>query len=68
MDIGLVVAFVLGVIMGLIYPRESSGVLRIDHCNPEKDIYRFEIDDLDSLNKKKRIIIRIDHNADLSQN
>ena len=44
-----------------------DGTLRIDHSNPEKDVYRFDIDDLDSLCKKKRIIIRVDNRADLSQ-
>ena len=47
--------------------RSTSGTLRIDHTNPEKDVYRFEIDDLDSINKKKRIELKIDHNANLSQ-
>lgn len=47
--------------------RTSSGVLKIDHMNPEKDVYRFEIDDLDNLGKKSRITLRIDHNANLSQ-
>lgn len=47
--------------------RQSSGVLKIDHSNPEKDIYRFEIDDLDKLNKKKHVVLKVDHNADLSQ-
>lgn len=55
-------------VMGLIHLIKSgSGVLRIDHSNPEKDIYRFEIDDLDKLNKKSHIELKIDHDADLSQ-
>lgn len=47
--------------------RSASGTLRIDHSNPEKDIYRLEIDNLDDLSKKKRVILKIDHNANLSQ-
>lgn len=46
---------------------DGAGVLRIDHSNPEKDMYRFEIDDLENLSKKRRIVLKIDHNADLSQ-
>lgn len=45
----------------------TSGTLKIDHSNPEKDSYRFEIDDLSKLNKKTWFILRIDHKADLSQ-
>ena len=45
----------------------TSGTLRIDHSNPEKDLYRFEINDLEAINKKRRILLKIDHNANLSQ-
>ena len=44
----------------------TSGTLRIDHSNPAKDVYRFEIDDLDKLNKKRKIVLKIDHHANLS--
>lgn len=44
-----------------------AGTLRIDHSNPEKDVYRIEIDDLDGLSKKKHVILKVDNNADLSQ-
>ena len=46
----------------------AHGILRIDHSNPEKEVYRFEIDDLDKLNKKSYVELKIDHHADLSQN
>lgn len=53
----------------IFYIRSAHGTLRIDHSNPEKDIYRFDIDEavLDKISKKKRIILKIDNNADLSQ-
>ena len=66
------VLFVLGgFVFGMLFHKFISilfpgGALKIDHSNPEKDVYRFVIDDLDSLNKKKRILLVIDHNADLS--
>jgi hypothetical protein len=41
----------------------AKGVLKIDHSNPEKDVYRFEIDRIESLNKKKRVVLKVDHNA-----
>lgn len=47
--------------------KSSSGTLKIDHSNPQKDVYRFEIKDLDRLNKKKYVRLKIDNNADLSQ-
>jgi hypothetical protein len=46
----------------------ARGTLRIDHSNPEKDIYRFEIDNLDKLDKKSYVELKIDRHADLSQN
>lgn len=54
---------------GLLFTlKTGSGVLRIDHSNPEKDVWRFEIDEnvLDKMNKKTRIELKIDHKADLS--
>lgn len=45
----------------------ARGTLKIDRSNPEKDLYLFEIDDLDELSKKKRILLNIDHDANLSQ-
>ena len=48
--------------------RKTQGVLKIDlKTNKDKDIYRLEIDDLDSLSKKKYIILKVDNEADLSQ-
>ena len=64
----------VGILIGLVIssmffwnPWTTKGTLRIDHSNPEKDTYRFEINDLDRLSKKKKIIVRIDHHANLSQ-
>lgn len=63
----------IGVIIGSIvaniyhYMHTSSGTLRIDHSNPDKDVYRIELDDLDNLSKKKRIVLQIDNNAELSR-
>lgn len=62
--IGMALGFIVACIgiVGLIV-----GVLKIDHSDPEKDLYRFEIEDLDKLSKRKMIVLKIDHNADLSQ-
>lgn len=65
--------FAGGFIMGLVissilyHVRSASGTLRIDRTNPQKDVYRIDIDDLDSLSKKKRALLKVDSNANLSQ-
>lgn len=61
-------AFVMGLICLIIrIVQTSAGTLLIDHSNPEKDIYRFKINNLDKLSKKKEIRLLVDNNADLSQ-
>lgn len=68
MNFIIAAVFLVGVVIGVLLDRlRTVGTLRIDHSNPDKDVYRFEINNLDSLNKKKRIVLTIDHHADLSQ-
>lgn len=66
--------FILGLAVGVMVallviwsPWSGKGVLRIDHSDPAKDKYRFEIDNLDALDKKRRVILKVDHHANLSQ-
>lgn len=64
-------SFILGTMFGFVvtciwFATRTVGKLRVDHSNPEKDLYRFEIDDLDKLSKRKMVILKIDHRADLS--
>ena len=67
------IAFIIGAIIGaIIYAVMQKifvahGTLRIDHSDPEKDLYRFEIENLDKLNKRSYVELKIDHHADLSQ-
>lgn len=69
----LIFVFLLGVALGGVSVsfwhdvKKPYGTLRIDHSNPSKDIYRFEIDDFEDLRKRKRIILDVDNDADLSQ-
>lgn len=64
---------IVGVLIGslitniLYLAKRANGVLQIDHSDPGKDVYRFKIDDLDSINGKSHIVLTIDHDADLSQ-
>lgn len=65
--------FVLGFIVGIFTMtfgllRLIVGTLRIDRISSENDLYRFEIDDLNKLSEKKYIVLKVDPNADLSQN
>lgn len=55
------------VTMIVMYLTSARGILRIDHSNPEKDVYRIEIDDLDALSRKKKVILDVDNSAILSQ-
>lgn len=70
MEIGsIIIGFIAGIIFTLICSKKKPvGTLRIDHSNPNKDIYRFDLGDLDKLNSKRRVVLDVDHNARLSQN
>lgn len=65
--------FIVGVCLGslmTILVRERGtvmGVLLIDSSNPEKDVYRFDVGNMNNLSKKKRVILKIENDADLSQ-
>lgn len=65
----IVVSFVVGVLISVLFIdlRSGYGTLQIDHSDPEKDLYRIVITtDLDKLPKKKRVVLKIEDNADLS--
>lgn len=64
----LVVLAVVTVIVRIVQDKiRTAGILKIDHSNPEKDVYRLEIDDLESLSKKHKIVLKVDNRANLSQ-
>lgn len=64
--VGVVTYAIISTIMELI--RSAWGTLTVDRSNPEKDVYKLNIDDLDSLNVKKRVILRVVRNNKTSQN
>ena len=45
----------------------NNGTLSIDRSNPVKDVYQIKVNDLDSIAKKRYIILKVDNDADLSQ-
>lgn len=63
--IGMSVGSIIATITMHIF--SASGTLRIDHNNPDKDIYRIEIDSTDAIDKRTRMYLKIDHNANFSQ-
>ena len=72
MQLHYLVGVVVGVILSYIAYTVHTifgcvGVIKIDHSNPDKDIYRLELKELDDLPKQKYIVLKVDNNADLSQ-
>lgn len=66
--ISLLVMFLVSYCVVRIWMRIfTEGTLRVDRSNPQKDVYRLEIDDLEAISRRSRIIIKIDNKADLSQ-
>jgi hypothetical protein len=59
MGLGVLIALLVHSI--IFYWRTGFGTLTIDHTDPEKDIYRFAVEDLDDLNRKSKIEMRIEH-------
>ena len=67
---GILIGLFVGILtMVLVYSTKTAfGTLLIDRHDPEKDIYRYDIKgDLTDLPKKKRVVWKINSNADLSQ-
>ena len=64
-----IIGAVVGSIVTIIFHHMffTSGTLRIDRTDPDKEIYRIELGDLNKLSKKRRITLKVDNNADLSQ-
>lgn len=66
------IAFLGGVVTGIVIVvvfrlmTTKKGWLRIDHSNPKKDIFRLEVDGIADRTTRK-FILKVDHNADLSQ-
>ena len=45
--------------------KKTCGTLQID-TKGKKELYRFNVDDLDGLSKQKYVRLKVDSNADLS--
>ena len=71
MEFGLWLMFIFGAIVGFLLAclfalRLLVGTLRIDHDNPEKDVYRFDVTDIDALAKRKYILLQVESDSHFS--
>ena len=69
----VILIFLLGLFVGMFINELVriifiSGTFLIDRSNPQKDICRLEVIDIDKISKKKYITIKIQTDAKLSQN
>lgn len=65
----VIAAFVVGIVTTcLIFTKSRTyGVLRIDKTNPSKTLYRFEVNSLENIEKKKKIVLKIISITDISR-
>lgn len=58
--IGFVILAIILLVVFIKHQHETVvGVLRIDWTDPEKDIYRIEIEDLEVLSRKKKVVLKV---------
>lgn len=68
-----IILFILGVVLGSIITNlflnvvSAKATLEIDNFNPDKDLYRFNVNNINDLNTRKYLRLKIVHNADLSR-
>lgn len=55
------------VIINIEHRIKHDGVLKIDISNPDKEVYRFEVNEIDKLKNKKRITLKVDTSFVASQ-
>lgn len=70
MILKIVLIFLLGIFVGMVINnliKPFVGTLLIDQNSSDKEIYRLEIKDLESLSTKKRILLKVNSHANLSQ-
>ena len=62
---GLLVGLLAFETIAILRMRKTCGTLQID-SKGKKELYRFNVDDLDGLSKRKYVRLKVDNNADLS--
>ena len=74
MDLTIIISIIIyfagfltgGAVASCILYSKIDGILKIDHSDSKKDVYRIEIGDLDILPHKKHIILKVENDANLS--
>ena len=70
---GYIVFMLLGIAVGgllthlLYFCSATTGTILVDHSDPEGDVFGIKIDRDKDFYKKDRVVFKIDHRADLSQ-
>lgn len=69
MNWGYVISMIIGAIVGCMLMKAylTKGVLQIDKNDPERDVYRLCIDELESLDRKKYVMLKVDKHANVTQ-
>jgi hypothetical protein len=60
-----IIAFLGSMVATFMCNVTSGGTLNIDRSNPEKDLYLFDVGDLEKLPKRKYIVLKVNPNANL---
>ena len=56
------VCFVVGIVVGRLWPSKIDGTFRIDTSDPDKDLYSLDLDTpLDDLGKVKKLTFKVHH-------
>lgn len=74
MDLTIIISIIIylagfltgGAVASCILYSKIDGILKIDHSDSKKDVYRIEIGDLDILPHKKHIILKVENDTNLS--
>ena len=74
MDLTIIISIIIyfagfltgGAVASCILYSKIDGILKIDHSDSKKDVYRIEIGDLDVLPHKKHIILKVENDVNLS--
>ena len=73
MDLTIIISIVIylagfltgGAVATCVLYSKIDGILKIDHSDSKKDVYRIEIGDLDILPHKKHIVLKVENDANL---
>lgn len=60
--IGLAIgSFIAGIASGFVRAARADGTIYIDRSNPEKDVYRLELNSLSDLEHKRYVVFKVDN-------